>query len=58
MKIFIVYRPYCTPSGFNVIAKSAKEARNLAHAAYGYCSNTSARQVKLKKGILKSTFVG
>jgi hypothetical protein len=54
LKIYNVVRPYCKPSGFNVLAESKKEAVKLSHKEYGFCSNTKAFLVKMKKGILSS----
>lgn len=45
MKTFYVIRPYCIPSGFNVIAEDKKEAIILSNKTYGICYDTVAREI-------------
>lgn len=55
MKIFYILRPYSNPSGFNVLASDKTEAIALANATFGYCPNTTAREIeKEEAGVLIS----
>lgn len=40
LKSWAFQRPFCTPTGGFVLARTAPEAISLIHFAHGYCSNT------------------
>lgn len=55
MSIYYVLRPYLTPSGFNVVAEGKQEAIAIANKTFGYCENTTAREIdKDISGVLVS----
>ncbi len=41
LKSWAFSRPYCSPEGGNVVAKTPQEAIKLVHYAYGFASDTS-----------------
>ncbi len=50
MRIYEVYRPYCSPGCAIVLAKDAEHAKELTHGEYGYCMDTKVREVGMKRG--------
>lgn len=55
MSIYYVLRPYSNPSGFNIVAEGKQEAIALSNKTFGYCENTTAREVDIDmKGVLVS----
>jgi len=49
--VYLVIRPYCTPSKVVVIATSNEDAVNQVTKQFGYCSNTTAT-LKNERGII------
>ena len=48
MKIFEVYRNYCTPGVVIVVAKNEKQAKTLTNRKYGY-TTLEVKEIKLNK---------
>jgi len=44
-----VSRPYCSPGHVIVLAFSSTQAVELTHAKYGFCSDTKAKKLGMRK---------